>query len=173
MSDGERNAVDNLMLLCPNHHREIDRLQPQDWPADRLMRVKYEHEQKCSGEQWASDALLEHFSSVLASSEAEGGASEGTSAPSPRLVVQTGENNSIFVVNVSEADAFNVSVAGPTGNDGQSLLRLEEDVIARLSPGGRWHAGFHIKTFGNAGPTAVRVIWSDASGRTYDADFPL
>lgn len=172
MSDGERNAIDNLMLLCPNHHREIDRLRPQDWPADRLMEVKYEHERECSGEEWASDALLEYFSSMLAS-EAEGGTNEAMTAPSPRLVVQEGEKNSFFVVNVSETDAFNVSVAGPPDSEGQGLLRLEGDAVARLSPGGRWRAGLHVKTFGNAGPAVVRVMWSDEGGRTYDADFPL
>ena len=43
MSEKDRNSVDNLMLLCPNHHREVDRLCPQDWPADRLMEIKAKH----------------------------------------------------------------------------------------------------------------------------------
>lgn len=172
MSDEERNAVDNLMLLCPNHHREIDRLRPQDWPADRLMEIKFEHEQRCSRETWATEPLLEYYSSLLASIDAEQ-ATESSAAPPPRLVVEAGERNSFFVVNVSDSDAFNVSVTTPPDVGERGLLRLEEGVVARLSPGGRWRAGVHFKTFGNAGVAVVRVKWSDEGGRQYDADFTL
>ncbi|TCU17899.1 hypothetical protein EV132_10315 [Rhizobium sullae] len=39
----ERNRYANLLLLCKNHHREIDE-QPSHWPPDRLEKIKADHE---------------------------------------------------------------------------------------------------------------------------------
>jgi len=39
----ERNQYDNLILLCRNHHGEIDS-QPDTWPVDRLKTIKSNHE---------------------------------------------------------------------------------------------------------------------------------
>jgi hypothetical protein len=43
LSAHERDGYDNLILLCPNHHRVID-TQAADWSVDRLKRCKIEHE---------------------------------------------------------------------------------------------------------------------------------
>ena len=48
----ERNSYHNLILLCPNHHTEIDS-NPEDWPVDRLFRAKSVHE------LWVSEKLSE------------------------------------------------------------------------------------------------------------------
>ena len=42
--DCERNSYENLILLCPNHHREVDG-NPQAYPVGRLLSIKQEHEQ--------------------------------------------------------------------------------------------------------------------------------
>lgn len=39
----ERNSYHNLILLCPNHHTEIDNNEA-DWPVEKLHQVKSEHE---------------------------------------------------------------------------------------------------------------------------------
>ena len=39
----ERNQYSNLILLCRNHHAVIDKL-PQQWPVERLHKIKAEHE---------------------------------------------------------------------------------------------------------------------------------
>lgn len=39
----ERNRYSNLILLCRNHHREIDE-QPGQWPVTRLEQTKQDHE---------------------------------------------------------------------------------------------------------------------------------
>lgn len=39
----ERNRYANLLLLCKNHHREVDE-QPNHWPVSRLQQIKADHE---------------------------------------------------------------------------------------------------------------------------------
>jgi hypothetical protein len=43
MDPRECNSYENRILLCPNHHREIDR-QANAWPVSRLRQVKADHE---------------------------------------------------------------------------------------------------------------------------------
>lgn len=43
LSVSELDAYDNLILLCPNHHREVDS-DLQSWPVFRLHQQKGEHE---------------------------------------------------------------------------------------------------------------------------------
>lgn len=43
LTDDQRNEYKNLILLCRNHHGEIDQ-QPEIWPVDRLHGIKMEHE---------------------------------------------------------------------------------------------------------------------------------
>lgn len=40
---GERNSYHNLILLCPNHHTEIDKNEA-DWPVEKLHYIKSAHE---------------------------------------------------------------------------------------------------------------------------------
>jgi len=50
LTDEERNSYHNLILLCPNHHTEIDKNQT-DWPVEKLHQVKSIHE------LWVSETL--------------------------------------------------------------------------------------------------------------------
>lgn len=43
MTGDERNSYDNLILLCPNHHTEIDK-NPVQYPVDKLKQIKSDHE---------------------------------------------------------------------------------------------------------------------------------
>jgi hypothetical protein len=45
--DGDINAYENLILLCPNHHEEVDD-NPSEWPPEKLHRIKTEHEAYCN-----------------------------------------------------------------------------------------------------------------------------
>ena len=40
----QRDRYDNLILVCPNCHRLIDAAELEKWPAERLRRVKADHE---------------------------------------------------------------------------------------------------------------------------------
>ncbi len=48
----ERNSYHNLILLCPNHHTEIDNKE-EDWPVERLYQIKSKHE------LWVTETLSE------------------------------------------------------------------------------------------------------------------
>lgn len=48
MTPTERNAAENLIYLCPNHHTLIDR-QPDDWSVERLRGIKADHERTVAG----------------------------------------------------------------------------------------------------------------------------
>lgn len=45
----KRNDYSNLILLCPNHHSEIDK-SPESWPTTRLQNIKGEHEKWVSAQ---------------------------------------------------------------------------------------------------------------------------
>jgi hypothetical protein len=171
MTDAERNAVENIVILCPNHHREIDRLRPQDWSAGDLMRLKAEHEEGCENRQWASDGIMEHYASLLI-------ATPSATAPiptgvRPALVLQRGRGDTFEVVNNGEADAFNVRVEAANETAGTGHVRIENETAQRLSPGASWTAGMHARALGQRGTPVIRVRWSNAEGDEFDGEFPL
>lgn len=45
MTDADRNSVHNLLYLCGDHHTQVDR-QVADFPVERLVAMKVEHEKK-------------------------------------------------------------------------------------------------------------------------------
>ncbi len=87
MSPAERRAFENLMLLCPNCHRTIDSLRPDDFPVGRLVEMKQRHEERYEG-TWASDELLDQFSLLLLISTFEEAEPPPSAAPPPRPEVQ-------------------------------------------------------------------------------------
>lgn len=78
MSPTEREGYSNRILLCPNHHVLIDRLDPEGHPAALLREMKSRHELVTT---WATDAELETLATIALEQElavAEGG---GTPIP--------------------------------------------------------------------------------------------
>lgn len=168
MIAADRNAFDNLMLLCPNCHRRIDRLEPDNYPPGRLMEMKRRHEERCS-ERWASDERLDQFTELLiAAVEPESSTIQST--PPPRLSVEFGGDDSVFVVNVGDTDAYAIRVL-PSEVSSESWVPVG-DPPARLSPGGRYRAGVTAKSLDSSGPFVLRLEWSDQTGGTYDGEFP-
>jgi len=49
-SEKERSSYQNLILLCPTHHTEIDKA-PEDFPIERLHMIKQKHE------DWVRESL--------------------------------------------------------------------------------------------------------------------
>jgi hypothetical protein len=63
-ADGEQpdDTYDNLILLCPNHHRQIDKA-PDQFPADLLRQWKVEHEAWI--EHAFSEQLFENINDLI------------------------------------------------------------------------------------------------------------
>ncbi|AYR19467.1 HNH endonuclease [Alcaligenes faecalis] len=57
LSPEERDSYHNLILLCPNHHTEIDKNEA-DWPVERLHLAKSKHE------LWVTETLSETIDHV-------------------------------------------------------------------------------------------------------------
>ena len=53
----EKNSYHNLILLCPNHHTEIDNNE-DDWPIEKLHQTKSKHE------LWVTETLSETIDHV-------------------------------------------------------------------------------------------------------------
>jgi hypothetical protein len=171
MTDAERNSQDNLILLCPNHHREIDLLRPQDFSAEDLMKMKLDHESGCERRDWAADGILEHYASMLIGMDAP--RTPPSTASRPALVLQPGSGSTFEVANVGDSDAYNVRVEA--GNDAAQtgLTRLEGEPATRLSPGATWRAGMHSRAMGQRGTPVIRVRWANSDGDEFDGEFPL
>lgn len=56
-TDKERNAYDNLILLCAEHHKLVD-AQPQQYSAERLRAMKEVHEQSFGRAEQAGDTAI-------------------------------------------------------------------------------------------------------------------
>jgi len=179
MTDEERNSVDNLMLLCPNHHRVIDRASPAEWSAERLMEIKLAHESGCDRPDWADDGQLEHFASLTLSELAAGQpepSSTGrptTDAPAPRLQIAPGPGHVFLLVNTGGGDAYDPQISNTVSGETRGLLRLEPELPARLSPGAQCRAGLWHRTGGRGLLPVVRVTWTDDHGNAFDAEFPM
>ena len=62
--DNERNAFENLILLCPKHHKIIDS-NPEKFTVEVLQRMKEEHESMAGikeiADTWVVDELVGKF----------------------------------------------------------------------------------------------------------------
>ena len=63
LEPNERDGYHNLILLCPNHHTQIDRNEA-DWPIERLHQTKSEHE------LWVTETLSETIDHVNLANQA-------------------------------------------------------------------------------------------------------
>lgn len=73
LSPEERDAYDNLILLCPDHHRLIDLVEPEKWPAERLRQAKAAQEERIrSAGQEVSEISGEIIVRVTAVDDAAG-----------------------------------------------------------------------------------------------------
>ena len=63
LSPDERDSIDNLILLCPNHHETVDK-QPEKYPADTLKHWKRMHEAKVD-ERMRSDYITPAIPTVF------------------------------------------------------------------------------------------------------------
>lgn len=74
----ERNAIDNLLLMCPTHHSQID-ADEDGWPAERLHELKAQQERRAflildSGKNWRQKFLTLDYLNVPRLTGMPGGA---------------------------------------------------------------------------------------------------
>ena len=74
--EDERQSFHNLMLLCPRCHKLVDRLQPDEYPVDRLIDMKNKHLDHHAALDWCSDqeaAVFAHLAIEYARGQADRG----------------------------------------------------------------------------------------------------
>ncbi|MDA2933978.1 LecA/PA-IL family lectin [Acidobacteria bacterium AH-259-D05] len=59
----ERESYENRILLCPNHHTEIDS-DPEKWSVERLMEIKAQHEQRVR-ENWQFPKIMDELRAIV------------------------------------------------------------------------------------------------------------
>jgi hypothetical protein len=178
MTDAERDSFDNLILLCPNHHRMIDGLEPERHTVEMLREMKQRHESRWE-RAWASEDALWRFAALAVSPptpEAQGQAHPPTISTGgvPRLVAELaelGSGDGVEVVNTGDADAYGIGLEPLPGMDNVWVARTSTP--SRMSPGARWLAGSLSLSLADVGPYVVRLTWRDASGQAFDGEFPL
>jgi hypothetical protein len=70
-TDAERHAFENLILLCPIHHDVIDS-DEEAYTAERLERMKSDHEERNSGGQDAPDDVARELITLSANDVTQG-----------------------------------------------------------------------------------------------------
>lgn len=74
----DRQAYDNLLLLCPKHHKLVDRLAPSGFPPDVLRHMRTEHLRHATSGSWCSAEQAEDFARrAIAQFEEQRAASSG------------------------------------------------------------------------------------------------
>jgi len=63
--DSDRQSFENLMLLCPKHHKLVDKLRPDDYPVDLLQRMKQRHLEHEAERGWLSEEQAAKFAAQL------------------------------------------------------------------------------------------------------------
>jgi hypothetical protein len=81
MTDEQRHAFENLMLLCPNCHRLVDRLEPDRHPVSLLLDMKAKHEGRAERLSW-SESALDRFAELAIAEYLATTASEPAETPS-------------------------------------------------------------------------------------------
>ena len=168
MSDADRNGYDNLILLCPKHHKLIDRLDPDGHPVELLREMKAKSESHgATARPWADDAELTGFALrlMITSSNSE----SSTSGVKPRLrVLRSGKR--VSMTNSGSGTAHNIELIDENPDKSPILLGESPD---SLPAGGRFHVGHWAQTFGTRESTTILVSWQDEHGLSYVERFPV
>lgn len=169
MSDEERNGYDNLLLLCPKHHKLIDRLDPDGHPVELLREMKARSAEHGSrARPWATPDNLTRYAVLLAASLASTGAAS-PAVGAPRLQVRR-SGMRVTMTNLGSVTAFNIAIADEDVDKSPVLLG---DLPSALPAGGRLDVGHWAQTFGSHTYATLVVTWDDDKGRSYVERFPV
>ena len=157
MSVDERNSYDNLMLLCPKHHKLIDRLDPDRHTVEVLREMKAKSELHGSTSRaWATDSELVRFALLLLGSLATDDSS-GVSQTGPRLQVQR-SGKQVVMPNVGTHVAMSIVVIDSDVDKSPVLLgELPPTLPARA----RFNIRHWAQTFGSRTFATLEARWAD------------
>lgn len=193
-SEAERQAFENLMVLCPSCHKRVDDLEPADHPVERLEEMRRRHLEHEAAKPWATGDELERFvdlvlialhrAQFLAAARSDSPASlELSSAEVQRRATEAWATwvrverdrvtGGIDVINDSPEPLLQpalTSVEGPWRGDEFAGLRP-----ASVEAGTTWRAGFlgadHVEP--TRAPYRVELTWTDQSGSRRVAQYDL
>lgn len=169
MSDVERNGYDNLLLLCPKHHKLIDRLDPDGHPVELLREMKARSaEHGAQARPWATADVLTRYAVLLIAS-LMGATPSLSTAGTPRLQVRRSDKR-ITMTNLGSTTAFNIALAEPDESKSPVLLG---DLPSVLPGGSGFDVGHWVQTFGSRTYAELVVTWDDEGGRSYVEKFPI
>jgi hypothetical protein len=190
-SDEKRHSFDNLVLMCPIHHKVIDD-DPDSYSVSRLTMIKQTHEAAHVGSAEPSDAVVNQLllsvavdgavhGSLIASQQQSGGQVAHTitnigTQPAPMLIFQIWPNESddndvlqsdIRVANAGNGAALNITVHWEPAAEVKLVPSAPPTALAAgesfhlTIQGHAFVTMFHGGRFG-AGPER-----NDESGRTF------
>ncbi len=169
MSVEERNSYDNLMLLCPKHHKLIDRLDPDLHTVEVLREMKAKSELHGSTSRaWATDSELVRFALLLLGSLAKDD-SPDISRTGPLLQVRR-SGKQVVMTNVGTGVAMSIVVIDSDVEKSPVLLgELPPTLPARA----RFNIGHWAQTFGSRAFATLTVSWDDERGNSYVETCPI
>ncbi len=194
MTPKERDVYDNLILLCPTCHVDVDRLRPDHFTVE-ILRLMKERAASKANTSWASDEQIELFVQLSIQSEALDGtlatgpspqtirpagipSDEAVGLPTitqkggrPRLVLVR-MNDRVIVRNSGDADARSPQVL-PDDVAKQLVVESADIAPPLVSPDGEWEYGIVASTYGQSSPGSIELRWSDSAGTPYSATFPV
>lgn len=131
MTDDERRHFDNIILLCPNHHTLVDKLQPEQHTVELLTQMKARAMEQCGGRRWASEAELDHIVVLaLAAYRAPVVSAGEAQALRDRLAIAKVTRDDALR---ADAEAENRGLRPPNGPDGLARARQAVDDAAKAA----------------------------------------
>ena len=100
-SDDERNAYENLIGMCRKHHKIID-TENDNYPVERLLEMKRQHEQSDERRYVISDALVQRIGEMLAV-ETEAGSRAPVATIYPDWTIRESSSTSGLTFSMSQA----------------------------------------------------------------------
>ncbi len=157
------------MLLCPKHHKLIDRLDPDRHTVEVLREVKAKSELHGSTSRaWATDGELVRFALLLLGSLASQD-SPDVSQTGPRLQVQR-SGKQVVMTNVGTNVAMSIVVID---SDVEKSPVLLGEMPPTLPARARFNIGHWAQTFGSRTFATLTVSWNDERGNSYVETFPI
>lgn len=165
----ERDSYANRILLCPNHHTEIDRVNAEKYSVEDLLKMKSDHEAQVD-RNWNYPALMEDLRRVVRRYAPD----EETEELQPKDIIEQRDSKLIVRVDASSEGGLNTLIKVKPG---QKLSFFATGLIS-------YDGGYHFTTpegiicndlglplalreyFGHDGP----ATWSHPDAYKTDAD---